>query len=272
MGEGSAGPQPLQGQHALITGANRGIGAAIARHFARAGADVTLLVRTPASAEPLAKELLAMGVRAAVVGADVTDAAALRTAITAAEQALGPVHVLVNNAGTAETVPFHKTDDAVLSRMLDIHVRAPMHAIQAVLPGMVARGGGRIINVASIAGLAGGPYIAAYCAAKHAEVGLTRALAVEYQTKGILVNAVCPGYVDTDMVHDAIAKVVQKTGISAEQALRTILSDARQDRLVTVDEVAHAVVAYALPSRIVSGEALAVTGAAPHSPHPSHAS
>lgn len=252
--------KPLQGQHALVTGANRGIGAAIARHLAAAGADVTLLVRTPANAAPLAKELLAHGVRAAVVGADVTDAAALRHAITEAESAIGPVHILVNNAGTADTVPFMRTDDDVFRRMIDVHLMAPVHAIQAVLPGMIARGGGRIVNVASIAGLDGGPYITAYCAAKHAEVGLTRALAVEFAAKGILVNAVCPGYVDTDMVHDAIAKVVKKTGITAEHALATILADARQRRLVTVDEVAHAVLSFALPSRTVSGEALAVVG------------
>ena len=252
--------KPLQGQHALVTGANRGIGAAIVRHLAAAGADVSLLVRTPAGAETLATELRATGVQVAVVGADVTDGAALTAAIAEAERVLGPVHLLVNNAGTAETVPFLRSDDAVFSRMLDVHLMAPVRAIRAVLPGMVARGGGRIVNVASIAGLDGGPYITAYCAAKHAEVGLTRALAVEFTGKGILVNAVCPGYVDTDMVHDAIAKVVKKTGITAEHALATILADAKQRRLVTVDEVAQAVLSFALPDRTVSGETLAVMG------------
>jgi 3-hydroxybutyrate dehydrogenase len=239
----------MQGQHALVTGANRGIGAAIARHLARAGADLSLLVRTPSNAEPLALELRALGVRAA-----------LRTAIAEAESALGPVHALINNAGTAETVPFLKSDDAVFGRMIAVHLMAPVHAIQAVIPGMIARGGGRIVNVASIAGLGGGAYITAYTAAKHAEMGLTRALAVEFKAKGVTVNAVCPGYVDTEMVSGAIEKVVKKTGITPEQALATIIRDSGQKRLATVDEVAAAVLAYALPSCAVTGEHTMVMG------------
>lgn len=252
--------KPMQGQHALVTGANRGIGAAIVRHLARAGADVSLLVRTPENAEPLAREIEAMGVRAAIVAADVTDGAELRRAIADAESSLGPVHALVNNAGTAETVPFLRSDDAVFARMLAVHLMAPVHAIQAVLAGMVARGGGRIVNVASIAGLGGGAYITAYTAAKHAEMGLTRALAAEFTEKGVKVNAVCPGYVDTEMVSSAIDKVVKKTGISPEQALATIIRDSGQARLATVDEVAAAVLAYALPSCAVTGEHTMVMG------------
>lgn len=254
--------KPMQGQHALVTGANRGIGAAIVRHLAHAGADVSLLVRTPENAEPLAREIEAMGVRAAIVVADVTDGAALRRAITDAESTLGPVHALVNNAGTAETLPFLRSDDAVFARMLAVHLMAPVHAIQAVLAGMVARGGGRIVNVASIAGLGGGAYITAYTAAKHAEMGLTRALAAEFKEKGVRVNAVCPGYVDTEMVSGAIDKLVEKTGISPEQALATIIRDSGQRRLATVDEVAAAVLAYALPSCAVTGEHTMVMGEA----------
>lgn len=250
----------LRGTHALVTGANRGIGAAIARHLARAGADVTLLVRTAASAEPLATELRGLGVQARIVSADVTEAAALTAAIAEAERLGGPIGILVNNAGTAETAPFVKTDDALMHRMLGVHLFAPLHAIRAVAPGMLARGQGRIVNVASIAGLDGAPYIAAYCAAKHAEVGLTRALAAEFRPKGVHVNAVCPGYVDTEMVHDAIAKVVAKTGITAAQALATILADAGQHRLVTVDEVAEAVLDYARPTGTATGEARPVMG------------
>lgn len=252
--------KPMQGEHALVTGANRGIGAAIARHLARAGADLSLLVRTPANAAPLADELRALGGRVHVAGADVTDAAALRAAIGGAEAALGPVTALVNNAGTAETVPFLKADDAVFQRMLGVHLLAPVHAIQAVLPGMVARGSGRIVNVASIAGLGGGAYITAYTAAKHAEMGLTRALAVEFAAKGIKVNAVCPGYVDTDMVSGAIAKLVTKTGLAPDQALAQIIKNSGQKRLATVDEVAAAVLAYALPTCAVTGEHTVVMG------------
>ena len=137
-----------------------------------------------------------------------------------------------------------------------------MHAIKAVLPGMLARGGGRIVNVASIAGLGGGAYITAYTAAKHAEMGLTRALAAEFREKGIKVNAVCPGYVDTEMVSDAIDRVVKKTGITPEQALATIIRDSGQKRLATVDEVAAAVLAYALPTCVVTGEHTTVMGEA----------
>lgn len=254
--------KPMQGQHALVTGANRGIGAAIARHLARAGADVSLLVRTPLNAGPLAQELQALGARTAVVGADVTDFPALRRAIEEAEAALGPIHALVNNAGTAETVPFLKSDDALFARMLGVHLMAPVHAIQTVLPGMIARGGGRIVNVASIAGLAGGPYITAYTSAKHAEMGLTRALAIEFQAKGVKVNAVCPGYVDTEMVSGAIDRLVRKTGLTAEQALATIIRDSGQKRLATVDEVAAAVLAYARPDCAVTGEHTTVMGEA----------
>lgn len=252
--------KPLAGQHALVTGANRGIGAAISRHLARAGANVSLLVRTPANAEPLAHELEALGVRTAIVAADVTDAHALARAIGEAVAALGPVDVLVNNAGTAETVPFHRSDDALFERMLAQHLMAPVHAVRAVAPSMLERGRGRIVNIASIAGLSGAPYIAAYCAAKHALVGLTRALGAEYAPKGVLVNAVCPGYTDTEMVSGAVTRIVAKTGIAADTAVATILKESGQQRLATVDEVAEAALAYALPSCTVSGETRPVMG------------
>lgn len=250
----------LDQQHALITGANRGIGAAIARHLARAGADCSLLVRDPASAGPLAADLRALGRRVAVVGADVTDAAALDRAIAEAVAALGPVDVLVNNAGFAETRPFLKSDDALYERLLAVHLMAPVHAARAVLPSMVARGRGRIVNIASVAGVAGGAYIAAYAAAKHAMVGLTRALAAEFRGQGIRVNAVCPGYTDTDLVRDSVARIVAKTGLTTDQAMATILRDAGQSRLVTVDEVAEATLAFARPDATASGEAAVLLG------------
>lgn len=253
---------PLHGRHALVTGANRGIGAAIARRLAGAGADVTLLVRTPASADPLSAELGTHGVRARVVAADVTDATALRAACAAAE-VLAPVDILVNNAGSAETAPFLKSDDTLFQRMLDVHLFAPVRATHVVLPGMLARGWGRIVNVASIAGLGGAPYITAYAAAKHAEVGFTRALGAECAPKGVLVNAVCPGYVDTDMVHGAVARLSAKTGIDAADAVATILKDAGQPRLVTPAEVAAAVLAFCLPSTTAAGETRALMGEGP---------
>ena len=250
----------LTGRHAFVTGANRGIGAAIGRHLAAAGADVTLCVRTPSSAEALVAELAAHGGRIRVVQADVTDAAALARACAEAET-FAPVDILVNNAGTAETAPFHRSDTALFQRMLDVHLMAPVRAAQAFLPGMLTRGWGRIVNVASIAGLGGAPYITAYAAAKHAEVGFTRALGAECGAKGVLVNAVCPGYVDTDMVHGAVDRLSAKTGVSAADAVATILRDAGQARLITADEVAAAVLAFCRPDATATGETRALLGA-----------
>ncbi|MCL4212613.1 MAG: SDR family NAD(P)-dependent oxidoreductase [Gemmatimonadales bacterium] len=251
----------LKGEHALVTGANRGIGAAIARALAAEGADVSLLVRDAAGAEPVAAELRATGVRAGIVTADVTDRAALLRACAAAAEARGPVTLLVNNAGTVQTVPFLKVDDAEFARMYAVHLMAPVHAAQAVLPAMLERGGGAIVNVASIAGLVGAPYVAAYVAAKHAMVGLTRALAVEFQAKGIRVNAVCPGYTDTALVSDAMTRIVKKTGRSEAEAMALILADAGQTRLVTPEEVAEAVVRLCDPTSSANGTALPLLGA-----------
>lgn len=252
----------MKGEHALVTGANRGIGAAIARQLAAAGADVSLLVRDPQSAGSLAEELRALGVRVGIVTADVTDRAGLQRACDEAAAARGPVTALINNAGSVRTIPFLKSDAAQFTSMYAVHVMGPVHAAQAVLPAMLARGSGSIVNVASIAGLVGAAYVAHYVAAKHAMVGLTRALAVEFAAKGIRVNAVCPGYTDTELVSDAVTKIVGKTGRSAAEAMQIILTDAGQTRLVTPDEVAAAVVAFCDPASSVTGQALALMGEA----------
>lgn len=230
----------LAGQHALVTGANRGIGAAIARALSGHGARVTLLVRDAAKAQPAAGLLTGPY---AIVVADVTDRAASLAACTAAAAALGPIDILVNNAGSAETAPFMKSDPAMFQRMLDVHLLAAVYTTQAVLPGMLERGHGHIVNVASIAGVQGAPYMSAYVAAKHAMVGLTRALALEVASRGVAVNAVCPGYVDTDMVTNAAHRLAAKTGHTAAEAVASILADAGQARIVTTDEVADAVLA-----------------------------
>lgn len=234
----------LAGQHALVTGANRGIGAAIARMLAAHGAAVTLLVRDREAGDRVARELATPG---HVVVADVTDRVALRRACAEAAEDRGDVSILVNNAGSVETVPFLKATPELFERMFAVHVLGAMITAQATLPGMLARGGGRIVNVASIAGLHGAPYVAHYVAAKHGLVGLTRALAVEFGAKGITVNAVCPGYVETDLVDDSVRRIAERTGRSADDAMRTILADAGQPRLVTVDEVARAVLAFCRP-------------------------
>lgn len=249
----------LAGQHALVTGANRGIGAAVVHSLAALGADVTLLVRDRAGAERVAGTVRTR-THIVQVG-DISDRAAVTRGCADAAAALGPVSLLVNNAGSVETVPFLKTTPELFLEMFHVHVLGAVHTAHAVLPGMLARGSGRIVNVASIAGLAGAPFVAHYVTAKHALVGLTRALAAEFASKGVTANAVCPGYVDTDLVSGSLARIAAKTGRSEADALRMILADARQPRLVTVQEVADAVVMYLLPDASQrSGETKVVMG------------
>lgn len=194
--------------------------------------------------------------------ADVTDAAAVQRGCAEGAAALGPVSILVNNAGSVETIPFLRATPETFAQMYAVHVLGAVHTTQAVLPGMLERGSGRVVNVASIAGLLGAPYVAHYVAAKHALVGLTRALAVEYASKGITFNSVCPGYTDTDLVAGSVAKIAVKTGRSEDDALAQILRDAGQSRLVLPEEVAAAVVNFCRPfSDSTTGEALALMGA-----------
>jgi NAD(P)-dependent dehydrogenase (short-subunit alcohol dehydrogenase family) len=245
----------LTGKHALVTGANRGIGAAIARSLSEHGARVSLLVRNRARGEETACTLA--GSHATFV-ADVTDRSAVHAACAAAAERLGPVDILVNNAGSTESAPFLKTDPALFERMIAVHLLGAVHTTQAVLPSMIARGHGHVINVASTAGLRGEAYVTAYVAAKHALVGLTRALAIEVEKHGISVNAVCPGYTDTDLVRESMTRVAAKTGKSEDDALRAILARAGQSRLVTVEEVAAAVVNLCTSEQ--SGQAIVVDG------------
>lgn len=251
----------LNGRHALVTGANRGIGAAIASALSREGASVTLMVRDSARAKSLASSLA--GPHATVV-ADLTVRMAVQAACVEAAERLGPVDILVNNAGSTESAPFLRSGPELFERMIAIHLLGAVHATQAVLPGMIERGGGHVINVASTAGLRGEAYVTAYVAAKHALVGLTRALAIEMEKHGIAVNAVCPGYTETDLVHDAVARIASKTGMSAAEALGSILTRAGQVRLVTPDEVADAVIALCTaPADAPTGQTVVVDGSQP---------
>ena len=214
------------------------------RALVSAGASVTLCVRDRAAAERVAAEA---GGRTQVVAADVTDQRAVEDAVATAVAAFGPIDILVNNAGTVETVPFLKSTPEHFTGMYAVHVLGPMFTTKAVLPSMLERGRGRVVNVASIAGLHGAPYVAHYVAAKHALVGLTRSLAMEFGPKGIAFNAVCPGYVDTDMVTNSVQRVAARTKHSEADTLAAILADAGQPRLVRPEEVADAVLAFALP-------------------------
>lgn len=248
----------LEGRHALVTGANRGIGAAIARALSLQGARVTLMVRDATKAQQVADSL---GGPHAVVVADVTDRAASQAACAEAASVLGAIDILVNNAGTADSAPFMRSDPALFQRMIDVHLLAVVHTTQAVLPGMLERGYGHVVNVASIAGLTGAPYFTAYVAAKHAMVGLTRALALEAGPRGVAVNAVCPGFVDTDLVTDAARRIAAKTGRTEAEAVQSILDNAGQPRIVTADEVAAAVIALCTaPAGAVSGQSVVLDG------------
>ena len=247
----------LAGRHAFVTGGGRGIGRAAASALAAAGAVVTVIGR----GEGPLREVVAAGAAAGYGIADVTDAAAVEREIAAAERARGPIAILVNNAGAVASGPFGKSDPAVFRTMLDVHLMGAVHASRAVLPGMIARGFGRIVNVASTAGLKGYPYVTAYCVAKHALVGLTRALAAETARRGVTVNAVCPGYADTELVRDSIARVAAKTGRAPGDVLAEYTKDAPIGRLIRPEEVAAAVLYLCSPeAAAVTGTTLAVAG------------
>jgi len=195
------------------------------------------------------------------MSADVTDPESVRKAFESARGRFGEIAILVNNAGQAASAPFLKTDPALWRRMMAVNLDGTFHCTQASLAGMLATGWGRIINVASTAGLTGYGYVTAYCAAKHGVVGLTRALAVEVATKGVTVNAVCPGFTDTDIVKEAVANIVAKTARTAQQARAELASRNPQKRLVRPEEVANTVAWLCLPgSEAITGQAIAVAG------------
>jgi NAD(P)-dependent dehydrogenase (short-subunit alcohol dehydrogenase family) len=246
---------PIHGRHALVTGANRGIGAAITRALSSEGASVSLLVRDAARATEVADSLSTPN---AIVIADLTDRAAVHSACREAVDKLGPVDILVNNGGSTESAAFLNSTPELFARMFDVHLMGAVHTCHAILPSMVERGVGQVVNVASTAGLRGEAYVSAYVAAKHALVGLTRALALEMKRNGVRVNAVCPGYTATDLVDSAVTRVAQKTGRSPDDALAAILASAGQSRLVTPDEVAAAVIA--LCTGDITGHMVTVDG------------
>jgi NAD(P)-dependent dehydrogenase (short-subunit alcohol dehydrogenase family) len=224
---------------ALVTGGGRGIGRAIALRLAREGFPVALAQRTAAQAEATAAAIQASGGRAMALALDVTDPEAVARAVERVTEALGPVGVLVNNAGIAESAPFLKTDLALWERHLRVNATGPFLLTRQVLPGMLEAGWGRIVNVASLAGLVGAPYVSAYTAAKHALVGLTRALAAELAGKPVTVNAVCPGYVATDMVWNGARRIAARTGRSFEAAVEAMARMNPGGRLIEPEEVAE---------------------------------
>ena len=230
----------LRNKLALITGGGRGIGRAVAFAFAREGANVAVAARTKAQVLDVADEIKTeCKIETLALVCDVSNLESVQRAFARVTEAFGRTpDIMVNNAGIAESAPFVKTDDDLWHRHLAINLTGSFYCTRAALPAMLERGWGRIINIASIAGKTGAPYIAAYAASKHGALGMTRSLALEVAAKGITVNAICPGYVDTDMTTRGIENITAKTGRSAEEGLAAIKRMSPQNRLITADEVA----------------------------------
>ena len=225
-------------RHALVTGGGSGIGAAVAVALAEAGFRVTVLGRRAWALEPVASR---HPERMQAVVADITDAAQVTAAFAQARERFGPLSILVNNAGQAQSAPFLKSDAQLWERMISVNLTGTVLCTQAALPDMLAAQWGRIVNVASTAALAGYAYVSAYCAAKHAVLGLTRSLALEVARKGVTVNAVCPGYTETEILHTSIANVMAKTGRSEQEARAEFAQGNPQGRIVQPSEVADTV-------------------------------
>jgi NAD(P)-dependent dehydrogenase (short-subunit alcohol dehydrogenase family) len=246
--------------HAVVTGGGSGIGAAIAQGLLADGFAVTLMGRKLDRLQAQQAELKALGA-VGVQAVDVADEAGVQAAFAAAAAALGPIGVLVNNAGQAESQPLQRTSLAQWQQMLNVNLTGTFLCSREVLAGMLDQRFGRIVNVASTAALKGYAYVAAYCAAKHGVLGLTRAMALELAKKGITVNAVCPGYTETEIVATAVQRIVDKTGRTPEQALAELAAGNPQGRLVQPEEVAQAVRwLVRADAAAINGQAIAVCG------------
>ena len=253
----------LENRLAFITGGGRGIGRAIALAFAREGASIVVAARTSEQIENVANEAAEQSaVDAFAIECDVADRESVKLVFERVNEKFsrGP-DILVNNAGIVETAPFVKTDEALWERHLRVNLTGTYRCTRAALPAMLGGRWGRIINIASIAGKTGAPYVSAYAASKHGVLGLTRSLALEVATIGITVNAICPGYVDTDMTARGVENIVKHTGISADEAVEALKRMSPQNRMVTAEEVAAVALLLASEEgRGINGQAINVDG------------
>jgi NAD(P)-dependent dehydrogenase (short-subunit alcohol dehydrogenase family) len=248
------------GRHAVVTGASRGIGAAIAAALAAEGVRVSLLGRDETKLSQVSAELGGSS-QAVPVKVDVADVDSVRDAFAAARRHFGPVHILINNAGMAASAKFVETDPATWNKILAVNLTGTYLCAREAVPDMLKLGFGRIVNIASIAGLRGAAYISAYATSKHAVIGLTRSLALEFATKNITVNAVCPGYTDTDIVREAVANIRAKTGRSEKEALDALVATNPQRRLIAPQEVADTTLWLCKPgTESVTGQSIVIAG------------
>jgi 3-hydroxybutyrate dehydrogenase len=253
----------LQDRIALITGGGRGIGRAIALQFAREGAQVAVAARTLEQVEQVAREITEQFDTAAqAVVCDVSDVQSVGRMFASVNEKFGRgPDIMVNNAGIAEGAPISKSDDELWHRHIETNLSGTFYCTRAALPPMSERGWGRIINIASIAGKTGAPYITAYSASKHGVLGLTRSVALEYATKGITVNAICPGYVDTQMTTQGIEHITKRTKLTADEALDTLKKMSPQNRIIEPEEVASlALLLASEEGKGINGQAINVDG------------
>ncbi|MEM1179222.1 MAG: SDR family NAD(P)-dependent oxidoreductase [Acidobacteriota bacterium] len=254
---------PLSGRSAVITGGGRGIGAEAARQLAEAGASVVVTARSQDQIDAVAEALRADGHTAHAFACDVGDPAQILALRDAAIGALGTIDIVVNNAGIASSATVGRTTLEEWERIMRINSTGVFLMTQAFLQPMLEQGWGRVVNVSSVAGKAGAPYISAYCASKHAVIGFTRAAAVEVAERGVTVNAVCPGYVETDMAATSIETIVGKTGIGEDKARQALERMSPQKRIFGCDEVAAQILYLCLPLAAgVNGQSLVLDGGA----------